>query len=686
MKGFGAENRHRGRKVYTNYSIRAPPTLPYISGVAGPLQGPFSWRKAPCRPGCALCRTGVQPPPDPHDPAMSTTPTRPVSEADVHGPRTFTCGALRPEHIGREVVLKGWVDTRRDLGGVIFVDLRDRYGLTQVVFMQETNAAAFAKADGLRSEFVISVRGVVDSRAPETVNPKLGTGRVEVRVTDLLILNPSEPVPFPISAHEEKRQNTAEETRLKYRYLDLRRPELQQNLVLRSKLYQATRRYFDTQDFVEIETPVLMKSTPEGARDYLVPSRVHPGRFYALPQSPQTYKQICMVAGLDRYFQIVKCFRDEDLRADRQPEFTQIDVEMTFATEEAIYGLIEGLMAAIYREVKGVEIPVPFPRMSYDEAVTRFGSDKPDLRFGLEIRDLSSVFHESGFRVFDQVTAQGGAVVAIVVPGEGDRGRGAMDRLDKEVVRKRIGAGGLVYFKLPSDGSETYSSVKSDVLPTAVVDRAIEACGASKGDLVLLLAGPRPKVHLQMGTLRLVMAEELGLIPQGADGPWEFLWVTEFPLVEYDEDEKRWVAMHHPFTSPREADLAAMFDDPGAVRARAYDLVLNGSEIGGGSIRIHRAEIQRQMFNLLGIEPDEAQRRFGFLLDAFKFGAPPHGGIALGLDRIAMILAGASSLRDVIAFPKTQSAVEPMVQSPDEVDARQLKELHIALALPPEKA
>ena len=601
----------------------------------------------------------------------------PTVGQDTHARRTHTCGSLRAEHVGEAVILKGWVDTRRDLGGVIFIDLRDRYGLTQIVFSPQDDPEAHAVAEGLRSEYVVSVSGHVAPRSEETINPKLPTGAVEVRVHDLVILNTSEPPPFTVSAHEAKRGRANEDLRLRYRYLDLRRPEMQQNLVLRHKLYQATRRFFDLHDFVEVETPVLMKSTPEGARDYLVPSRLYAGKFYALPQSPQTYKQILMVSGLDRYFQIVKCFRDEDLRADRQPEFTQIDVELTFATEELIYELIEGLMKAIWKGTGGLDIETPFPRMTYAEALQTYGSDKPDLRFGLPLHDLSEAFQGSGFRVFDSILEQGGKIVAIKVPGEGDRGRGAMDRLDKDIVRKRIGAGGLVYFKLPSDGSETYSSVKAAVLPAAFVEKATEAIGATAGDLVLVLAGAAPKVYEQMGALRLHMGRELGLIPEGADGPWEFLWVTEFPLLEWDEDAQRFFAMHHPFTSPHPEDIDAMFENPGATRARAYDLVLNGSEIGGGSIRIHSPAVQRQMFKLLGIDEEEAQHRFGFLLDAFRFGAPPHGGIAMGLDRIAMLLAGAPSLREVIAFPKTQNAQELMVRSPDTVDAHQLDDLHI---------
>lgn len=606
--------------------------------------------------------------------------------SDPHPTRTHTCGELNSADKGATVVLKGWVDTRRDLGGVIFIDLRDRHGFTQIVFSPQDNPKAYELASTLRNEFVISVTGEVSLRSEDTVNPKIRTGEIEVKVHDLAILNTSEPLPFQVSVRDEKGTLANEDLRLKYRYLDMRRDELQSNLVLRHRVYQSTRSYFDKHDFVEVETPVLMKSTPEGARDYLVPSRVHPGKFYALPQSPQTYKQILMIAGMDRYFQIVKCFRDEDLRADRQPEFTQIDVEMTFATEEIVYELVEGLIAQIWKQSRGIEIPTPFPRLTYKEAMERYGSDKPDLRFGMEIQDVSEEASGTGFRLFDTAVADGGKVVAIVVPGEGDRGRGAMDRLDKDVVRKRIGAGGLIYFKLPSDGTGVQSSVKDEVLPTTAVERIVAKVGATSGDLVLLLCGPSPKVLEQMGALRLNMASETGLIPEGAEGPWSFLWVTEFPLLEWDADAGRYFAMHHPFTSPHPEDFGQMEDAPGATRARAYDLVLNGVELGGGSIRIHSRDVQSKMFELLGIGEEEAQQRFGFLLDAFRYGAPPHGGIALGVDRIAMLLTGAQSLRDVIAFPKTQRAQEVMVQSPDEVDETQLKELHIRTVLPEAKA
>ncbi|PQJ36045.1 aspartate--tRNA ligase [Salinibacter sp. 10B] len=614
---------------------------------------------------------------------MAEQPRADLISPDTHGPRSHTCGDLRADHEDAEVTLKGWVDTRRDHGGLIFIDLRDRYGLTQVVFSPQDNEAAYEAAGRLRREDVISVRGTVRPRGDEMVNPDLSTGQIEVKVQELNVLNTAETPPFLVSAHEERQMDTSEDVRLKHRYLDLRRPALQDNLVLRHDLYQTTRHYFDEKDFVEVETPVLMKSTPEGARDFLVPSRLQPGRFYALPQSPQTYKQLLMVGGMDRYFQIVKCFRDEDLRADRQPEFTQIDVEMTFATEEQVYDLTEGLMADLWADLEGTDLETPFPRMSYDDALRTYGTDKPDLRFGLELNDVSDAFADSGFRVFESIVDDGGHILAIRVPDAGDTGRAAMDRLEEHVTEE-IGAAGLIYFQFPSDGSDMEQNLSTDAMPKEYGRAAADQIGAGTGDLMLVLAGQAPTVYHQAGQLRLHLGEKLNLRPDPGEGPDRFVWITDFPLVEYDDEAGRYVSMHHPFTAPKPEHLDRLEDNPEDVEARAYDLVLNGNEIGGGSIRIHNRETQEQMFDLLGIDRDEAQERFGFLLDAFRHGAPPHGGIALGLDRLVMLLAGANSLRDVIAFPKNQSGQEPMVKSPDWVDPEQLEALHLQLDLPPD--
>jgi aspartyl-tRNA synthetase len=614
---------------------------------------------------------------------MADQPRAHLIGPDTHGPRSHTCGDLRAAHEGDDVTLKGWVDTRRDHGGLVFIDLRDRYGLTQVVFSPQDNEEAYEAAGQLRREDVISVQGAVRPRGDDMVNPNLATGEIEVKAESLDVLNTSETPPFVVSAHEERQMNTNEDLRLKHRYLDLRRPALQDNLALRHRLYQTTRSYFDDNDFVEVETPVLTKSTPEGARDFLVPSRLHPGRFYALPQSPQTYKQLLMVGGLDRYIQIVKCFRDEDLRADRQPEFTQIDVEMTFATEEQVYDLTEGLMANLWADLEDTELETPFPRMTYEEAMRTYGTDKPDTRFGLELHEVGACFEGSGFRVFESILDSGGHVVAIRVPGEGDLHRAALDRLD-DYVTDEIGAAGLIYFQLPSDGSEMTQNLSTDALPKEYGRQAAEAVGAEAGDLILTLAGDAPTVHEQAGQLRLHLGEKLGLRPEPDAGEDAFLWVTDFPLLEYDEEAGRYVSMHHPFTAPQTNDLDKIEDDPADVQARAYDLVLNGNEIGGGSIRIHDHATQLQMFDVLGIDPEEAESRFGFLLNALRYGAPPHGGIALGLDRLVMLLAGAGSLRDVIAFPKNQSGQEPLVKSPDWVDPEQLETLALRLDLPPE--
>ncbi|MCH8569649.1 MAG: aspartate--tRNA ligase [Balneolales bacterium] len=582
--------------------------------------------------------------------------------------RTHTCGELREKDVDTQVTLNGWVNIRRDLGGVIFIDLRDRYGLTQVVFSPQDNEKAHAEADELRNEYVVGIRGTVRKRDPENINPKMDTGEIEVRVDELYIYSRAKTPPFEIKDDIQ----TNEEVRLKHRYLDLRRGPLQRNLMLRSHVYRAVRNYFYDHDFAEVETPVLMRSTPEGARDYLVPSRVNPGRFYALPQSPQIYKQTLMISGMDRYFQIVKCFRDEDLRADRQPEFTQIDVEMSFVDEESIYEMAEGMMKRILEETTGKAVSVPFPRMSYQQAIETYGSDKPDTRFDLRFVDFSDIVKDSEFRVFSKTVADGGKVVGFVAPGFGTLGRGIMDRLTKKV-QQEIGAGGLIYMKNNED--ELYSSV-SKFVKEETSRAMVDASGAQTGDLILILAGKSPHVLHQLGDLRLMFAKEYELIDESRN---DFLWVTDFPLLEFNEDDGRYYAMHHPFTSPHPEDTGLMDSEPGKVRARAYDLVMNGSEIGGGSIRIHDMETQKRMFGLLGIEEDEAREKFGFLLDAFGYGAPPHGGIAFGLDRIVMLLAGAKSLRDVIAFPKNQRAQSTMDNCPDEVEKSQLDELYIQL-------
>jgi aspartyl-tRNA synthetase len=581
--------------------------------------------------------------------------------------RTVTCGEVRKSHVGQTVTLTGWVDKRRDLGGLIFIDLRDRYGKAQIVFSPERHAGAHEIAKSLRSEYVISATGVVNIRPTETENLEIATGEVEVDIHELTILNKAETPPFALDDYVEINQDL----RLKFRYLDLRRPSVQSNLLMRHKTYQVTRKYFDRNGFIEIETPILMKSTPEGARDFLVPSRLHHGKFYALPQSPQTYKQILMVAGFDRYFQIVKCFRDEDLRADRQPEFTQIDVEMSFIDEEDIQKVTEGAIAEIFKSILNYDVPVSFPRMTYTSAMERFGSDKPDTRFGLEITDCSEIAAASGFRVFSEVVKKGGVVAGINVPNLASYTRSQLDVLTDYV--KSLGAGGLVYFRVTEEKVEC----SAGKFITQEESNAIaKKFNAKPGDLILLISGAWQKALTILGTLRLEMAQRLKLIPEGA---WNFLWVTDFPLLEYSEEEKRFVAVHHPFTAPNPEDIPYLDTEPGKARARAYDLVLNGNEIAGGSIRIHTQEVQSKMFSLMGIGPDEANVKFGFLLDAFKYGAPPHGGIAFGLDRMIMLMTGSKSIRDVIAFPKTSSGMSLMDEAPSSVDQKQLDELHIRI-------
>ena len=582
--------------------------------------------------------------------------------------RSHTCGELRIENVGENVILNGWVDTRRDLGGLIFIDLRDRFGITQIVFEPSFHEEAHNSAKDLRSEFVISVEGVVRKRPPETDNPELPTGHIDVMVNKLVILNEAKTPPFPIKDKIE----TSEDVRLKYRYLDMRRPSIQKNLLMRHKMYQLVRKYFDENNFVEVETPVLMKSTPEGARDYLVPSRLHKGKFYALPQSPQQYKQLLMVSGLDRYFQIVKCFRDEDLRADRQPEFTQIDVEMSFIDQENIFEMVEGLMKILFKEIWGQELQLPIPRLSFEEAMEKFGSDKPDLRFILDMKTLNDVFSKTEFKVFKDQISSSGIITGMVAPGCGNYTRNQLDVLTDFV--KKLGAGGLIWMRVKENELE---APIAKFLSDEEKNNLIQRLNAKPGDLIFILSGQRLKALSIMGQLRLEMAKRLDLIKP--DSKSQLLWVTDFPLFEWDEQTKRYYAMHHPFTSPRLEDVEFMESDPGKVKARAYDLVLNGSEIAGGSIRIHNADLQAKMFKALGISDEDAEYKFGFLMNAFKYGAPPHGGIAFGFDRMAMIFAGENSIREVIAFPKTASAVSIMDDAPSTVSDEQLKELHIKI-------
>ena len=559
--------------------------------------------------------------------------------------RSHDCGTLTKERIGETVTLMGWAGRRRDHGGVIFIDLRDRYGITQVVFNPQHDESAHAKAESLRSEYVMAVQGVVEARPDGMVNPKLPTGAIEVNCHALRILNTAPPPVFQL----EEDPDVSEETRLKYRFLDLRRVPMQENLRLRHRAYQTTRRVLDELGFLEVETPFLIRSTPEGARDFLVPSRVHPGSFFALPQSPQTYKQLLMVSGCDRYFQIVKCFRDEDLRADRQPEFTQIDLEMSFVNESDVMHVAEGVTRALFREMAGVELPDPFPQLNYSEAIERFGSDKPDLRFGLEFVNLAEAAAASEFNVFLKVLENGGQVKGINVKGGNKLPRSQID--DLIAFTQAQGAKGLSWIKHTDDGLE--SSI-AKFFPAPARDLVITAMASEPGDLLLFVADQPDNVARYLSALRLELARRLELIEANT---WKPLWVKEFPLLERDPEAERFVAMHHPFTAPIEDDIEGLERDPQAVRARAYDLVLNGNEIAGGSIRIFQEPLQRRVFELLAISADEAQQKFGFLLEALQYGAPPHGGIAFGFDRLVALLAGERSIREVIAFPKTNKAV-----------------------------
>ncbi|MGL4737213.1 MAG: aspartate--tRNA ligase [Cellulosilyticaceae bacterium] len=584
--------------------------------------------------------------------------------------RTHYCTDLSAANVGETVTVTGWVQRRRNLGQLLFITLRDRSGLLQLSFGEETDAAVFEKAEKLRSEFVIAVTGVVRSRG-EDANKTMKTGEIEIEVKELRILSEAETTPFEILENSDVR----EELRLKYRYLDLRRPDMQNNLILRSKVAGSVRRFLEENGFLEIETPMLTKSTPEGARDYLVPSRVHPGNFYALPQSPQIFKQLLMVSGYDRYFQIVKCFRDEDLRADRQPEFTQIDMEMSFVDVEDVMGINERLIQKIFKETMDMDVELPIQRLTYQEAMDRYGSDKPDVRFGVELTDLTDVVSNCGFAVFENAINGGGSVRAINAKGMGDIGRKQIDSLVK--VGQDFGAKGVAWLQVRPDGEEKSSFTK--FLGEETVAAIKERMGATDNDLILVVADKASVVYAALGALRLEVAKRQKLTSKDV---FKFVWVTDFPLLEYDEESGRYVAMHHPFTMPKDEDLHLMETEPSKVRAKAYDLCLNGYELGGGSIRIYQQDVQERMFNLLGFDKETAYERFGFLLNAFKYGVPPHGGLAFGLDRIIMLMAGCDNIRDVIAFPKVKDASCLMTEAPGTVDDKQLQELFLQTVAP----
>lgn len=582
--------------------------------------------------------------------------------------RSHRCTEVSESNIGQEVVVMGWVQKSRNKGGIIFVDLRDRSGLLQIIFEEsDCGAESFAKAERLRSEFVIAITGMVETRSG-AANTNLKTGTIEVRAKSLRILAESETPPFPI----EENSKTKEELRLKYRYLDLRRPDIQRNIMTRSQVTVLTRQFLAEEGFFEIETPTLIKSTPEGARDYLVPSRVHPGSFYALPQSPQIYKQLLMCSGYDRYFQLARCYRDEDLRADRQPEFTQIDMELSFVDVEDVLDVNERLLKRLFKEICSVDIELPLPRMTWKEAMERFGSDKPDLRFGMELQDVSEVVAGCNFAVFKGALDNGGSVKGLRVEGQAAMPRKKIDALVE--FAKGYGAKGLAYLSIQEDGS--YKSSFAKFMTEEELANLVKAMGGQPGDLLVFAADKTSLVWNVLGALRLELGKQLGLIPENC---WKFVWITEFPLLEYSEEENRFVAMHHPFTMPMEEDLALLDTNPGAVRAKAYDIVLNGTELGGGSVRIHQADIQAKMFKILGFTEEKAQEQFGFLLDAFRYGVPPHAGLAYGLDRVVMWMVGADSIRDVIAFPKVKDASCLMSEAPAPVDEKQLEELGIGI-------
>lgn len=582
--------------------------------------------------------------------------------------RTYFCGEVPETAVGEKVTLKGWVQKRRDLGGLIFIDLRDRSGIVQIVFNPNVSKEALEIAETIRNEYVLDVVGTVVAREPETVNENLNTGKIEVQAEAVTIINEAKTPPFMIS----DKTDASEDIRLKYRYLDFRRPVMFETLKMRHQVTKQVRDFLDAEGFLDIETPILTRSTPEGARDYLVPSRVHPGEFYALPQSPQLFKQLLMVGGIERYYQIARCFRDEDLRADRQPEFTQIDIETSFLSQDDILALIERMMSKLVKEVKGIEVSIPFPRMSYDEAMSRFGSDKPDTRFGLELVDVSEIVKASGFKVFASAVASGGQVKAINVKGAGAKySRKDIDALTEFVAV--YGAKGLAWLKVEADGLKGPIAKFFSDEESAAIKATLEA---AEGDLLLFVADKKSVVADALGALRLKLGKELELIDQSK---FNFLWITDWPLLEYDEEDGRYYAAHHPFTMPVREDLPYLDTDPSKVRAQAYDIVLNGYELGGGSLRIFERPIQEKMFKVLGFTPEEAKAQFGFLLNAFEYGTPPHGGIAMGLDRLVMLLAGSSNLRDTIAFPKTASASCLLTNAPGEVSEVQLKELNLSL-------